>query len=63
MLNVACKWVAIGVLLFVFFGLLSVAGNVHVAEFYGAIFFGIIAGGAFYLMVCRKRSAARKAQE
>lgn len=55
MIVMACKWVSFGLALLVFFGLLSVAGNVHVAEFFGSLFIALMVGGAFYLTVCRNK--------
>ena len=54
MLSLSCKWVSVAIMFLVFFGLLSVAGNVHVAEFFGSMVIGIVSGGAFYMSVCRK---------
>ena len=34
MISVTCKWASVIIAIGVFFGLLSVAGNVHVAEFF-----------------------------
>lgn len=54
MLSLSCKWVSVAITIFVFFGLLSVAGNVHVAEFFGSMVIGLVSGGAFYMSVCGK---------
>ncbi len=53
MINVACKWVSTVIAIGIFLGLISVAGNVHVAEFFGSLVIGLISGGAFYLTICR----------
>jgi len=56
MISVTCKWASVIIALGVFFGLLSVAGNVHVAEFFGSLIIGLVCGGGFYLTVCRRKN-------
>ena len=53
MLSFTCRWVSIMVAVGVFLGLLSLAGNVHVAEFFGSMIIGVICGGLFYFIVCK----------
>jgi len=48
-----CKWATTGILLVVFVGLVSVAGCIHIAEYLGAIFVGILVARWFFLSVCK----------
>lgn len=57
MISVTCKWASVIIGFGVFFGLLSVAGNVHVAEFFGSMVIGVVSGGGFYLGICKKKNA------
>jgi hypothetical protein len=50
------KWATIGVWLFVFIGLTSVAGCIHVAEFLGSIIIGIIVARSFYFSTSKESS-------
>jgi len=57
MISLTCKWASVIISIGVFFGLLSVAGNVHVAEFFGSLIIGLFCGAGFYMTVCRSRNA------
>ena len=51
------KWATIGILLFVFIGLMSIAGcGFHVAEFIGSIMIALMAARLFYLGIRKNYS-------
>jgi hypothetical protein len=50
----------ITVLLFTFFGLISVVGNVHVAEFYGILTVSLIMAIVTWFKLGRFKKAAKK---
>lgn len=54
-MEIACKWATVGVLLTVFIGLISVAGCIHVAEYFGSIIIGILAARWFFVNICKHR--------
>jgi len=56
-METTCKWATAGILLFVFIGLMSIAGcGFHVAEFIGSIVIAIIAARSFYFGICKNHS-------
>ena len=51
-MHIACRLMALFAFLLAFPGLPSVAGNVHVAAFFGATITGRLAAGIFHAKVC-----------
>jgi hypothetical protein len=56
MISVTCKWASVIIGIGICLGLLSLAGNVHVAEFFGSLIIGLGCGAGFYLTVCPKKN-------
>jgi len=56
-MEATCKWATVGILLFVFLGLMSFAGcGFHIAEFVGSIIIAIMAARFFYVGICKSHS-------
>lgn len=53
-MTATCKWMTISLLLFVFVGLMSMAGSIHVFEYLGALAIGVLAARLFFVGVCRR---------
>ena len=50
--EIACKWATCGILLAVFFSLVSLAGCINIVEFIGSIMVAIMAAHFFYAGIC-----------
>lgn len=56
-MEITCKWATVGILLFVFIGLMSIAGcGFHVAEFIGSIMIATMSARLFYVGICKNHS-------
>lgn len=60
-MDATCKWLTTGVLLFVFMGLVALSGCLHVAEFFGSAFVGIVVARMFFFGICKNHSGASTA--
>ena len=54
--EIACKWATCGILLAVFFSLVSLAGCINIVEFIGSITVAIMAAHFFYAGICNDYS-------
>ena len=55
-MEITCKWATIAILLVVFMSLISLAGCIHVAEFFGSAIIAITVARFFYFSIRKNNS-------